>query len=195
MLRITGAPHRLRLEIGEAAMTDTHRERRHRRGGGIVGGIILILIGFYAFAGQFITTPWAGGLLLGTLALVFIAWGILGQIAGLLVPGGILGGIAVGLLLMQSPTLQLTDQRQAGIFILSLAGGFAAVGVLTYFVFHQLRIWSCIAAAVLAVVGLILWIGGPLLNLLEMAAMLWPLILILIGGVIVWQALRRERQT
>lgn len=169
-----------------------HAQTEHQRRG-LIGGVALIIIGLFAFAAQFVRLDNTGVVVLAGLAIIFAVWGILARNGGLLVPAGILGGVAVGIYLVQMPLL-IADEQKGALMLFSLAGGFAAITILTYLVLQEFRVWSLIVAAVLALVGAAIWIGGTALQALALIGQAWPLALVIIGALILWQAYRRQTQ-
>ncbi len=89
-----------------------------QRRGALIGGLILILGGLLAFAGQYIPDSWGlhfALLVLLGLGAAFLAAGILTREAGWIIPGGILSGIGAGVALVDGP---LTRFVPAGLVVL-----------------------------------------------------------------------------
>lgn len=156
----------------------------------LVGGAGLILIGLFVFAAQFLKTDALGWMIVGGLSLIFLVWGILTRQIGFFIPAGILGGVAVGIFLTQMTLGTFSQEYSGALMVSSLAAGFAAISVLSMLFTRTWQGWALIVAAILGLVGAALWVGGSALNLLEMAGQLWPLILVIIGGSILWKAAR-----
>ncbi len=159
---------------------------------GMVGGIGLILIGLLAFASQFVHTEALGWLITGALALIFLVWGILTKQSGLFIPAGILGGVSAGIFLIQATESTLTEQHNGALMVACLAVGFASISVLSMLFTRVLHWWALLVAGILAFVSVALWFGGAALNLLQLAGMLWPLILVAVGISIMWKVFRNK---
>lgn len=159
---------------------------------GLIGGIALIVIGIFAFAAQFLRSENMAVVILGGLALIFAIWGIVVRNGGLLVPAGILSGVATGIWLVQSTMFQLAEEPRGALMILSIAGGFAMITILWYLVLQEFRVWPLIVAAILALVGIAIWVGGTALQMLTWVGQAWPLILVIIGASILWKAMQRK---
>ncbi len=157
---------------------------------GLIGGAALILIGLLVFVAQFAQTEALGWLITGGLALIFLGWGILTRESGFLIPAGILGGVAAGIFLILNTGAALSGAQSGALMVSSLAVGFASISVLSMLFTRTLHGWALIVAAILGAVGIALWVGGPALNLLQLAGQLWPLILVAIGIGILWRVLR-----
>ncbi|MBL8057543.1 MAG: hypothetical protein JNK29_12625, partial [Anaerolineales bacterium] len=56
----------------------------HKQRGRLIGGLIMIGIGAYLFAAQFVQAAWMGLLLMPALGLIFIAGGLASRNSGLL---------------------------------------------------------------------------------------------------------------
>lgn len=157
---------------------------------GLVGGAALILIGLLVFVAQFMQTEALGWLIPGGLAVIFLGWGILTRESGFFIPAGVLGGVAAGIFLVLNTRATIAEAQSGALMVSSLAVGFASISVLSMLFTRVLHAWALIVAAILGFVGLALWIGGPALNLLQLAGQLWPLILVAIGIGIVWRVMR-----
>ena len=60
------------------------------------------------------------------LGVLFIVWGLLARLPGLMIPGGILTGLGSGILLSQYAFGSTTGDVQGGIIVLGLGVGFLA---------------------------------------------------------------------
>jgi hypothetical protein len=158
----------------------------HRRG--TLGGVMLILIGMLALLWQWAPAAWWALWFLPLLGVLFLAWGLLSREVGLLVPGGILVGIGAGVLFMQAYQSAVGDMAAAGTFLLIFAAGWVMI-TLAALIIHKTVWWPLVVAAVLAVVGAGLIIGGPALTVLEALGKLWPLVLVGLGA---WMLIRRS---
>jgi len=160
----------------------------------VFAGLVLILVGVLALfrnwlpfdPAQFFTTYLS--LILG---LAFIAVGLYTREAGWLIPGGILTGLAAGFAFLIGPLSgYVGDEAGAGVFMLGLAGGFALITILTVLFTREHFWWALIPAAVLALVGLAVGYGGVFWRALTWLQWLWPVTLIVLGGLILWRMWR-----
>jgi hypothetical protein len=158
----------------------------------LIGGIVLVGLGLYLLAAQFIRSEWMGMLILPGLSILFLAWGLLTRNVGLLVPGGILGGIALGTFLTSSAFGQDMGVEEGGVFLLAFAGGWALITVAAA-VIGQRVLWPLIPGVILALIGFALMAGGAGLQVLEWIGRLWPLALIAGGLAVLWRAWRGQK--
>ena len=149
-------------------MTQPARERK-----GLAGGTVLILLGVALLIGPL--TGWQfTWLALPTMAVIFLAWGMIMRSFGLIIPGGILAGIALGTALMQNRPGLLDGPDNGGLFLLCFAAGWGLITLLSPLTEGGFRWWPLIPGGIMAVVGTALltnqrhtlaWlnIAGPLL--------------------------------
>ncbi len=161
-----------------------NRARRNR----IITGLAFIALGGIWLFNELTGFGDFGQLVLPALALIFIVWGIATRQAGLLIPGGILAGIGTGVILMGS--LNLEDLAEPSVFLLSLAGGFGLITVLSALFTDSDQRWALWPAGIIALIGVALMVGGLALDVLELVGRFWPVVLIAIG---LWIIFRRER--
>ena len=160
---------------------------------GLVAGMILILIGLLALVQQFVKLEWTGMAFLPALGLIFITAGLLKKKVGFLIPGGILAGIGVGAILVE--TLPLSETATGAIFLLTFAGGWVLISLLSLIV-HRMDVreeiawWPFIPAGIMGLIGAAILIGGQALKVLELLGQGWPVILIVVGLYII---LRRKQ--
>lgn len=157
---------------------------------GLVGGAALILIGLFVFVAQFAQTPALSWLIPGALSLIFLGWGILTRQSGFFIPAGVLGGVAAGIFLILNTGTAFGGLKSGALMVSCLAVGFASISVFSMLFTRVLHVWALIVAAILGLVGLALWVGGPAMNLLQLAGQLWPLILVAVGIGIMWRVIR-----
>jgi hypothetical protein len=155
-----------------------------KRGGSVVGGLILIAVGVVALVAQFVELGEAIGLLvLPLLSAIFIIAGIATRQSGFFIPGGILAGLGLGTYLVAGPFADRASQDEGGIFMLAFAAGWVLIPILSLlFSRGERHLWALIVAAVLGLVGAAISYGGAALTALEMLGRWWPLFLIA-GGV------------
>ncbi len=159
----------------------------------VVAGVAIIAIGLLALAGQFIQSSLLGLLVLPTLGLIFIAWGMVTRTPGLLIPGGVLMGLGTGAVLITSVLSGLDSTAQGGVFMICMALGFAAIFPLAWLVANCRMWWTLIAGSILGLLGVALMTGGMLLDLFKLAGYLWPLALVVIGGSSLYKAMKQPQ--
>lgn len=164
-----------------------HPARRNQ----LFGGLALIGMGLLFLLAQFVQIENFGDLVLPTLAVIFLAWGLLTRNPGLLVPGGILSGIALGTYLVTNPLADMPDKTQGGYFLLAFAGGWALITVLSLLIGHR-QFWPLIPGGIMLVIGGALVAGGTTLDVFLNLLRLWPLALIAGGVLTLWKYFRRN---
>ena len=142
------------------------------------GGILLIAVGLLLLAGQIIRLD---NLFLPALAVIFILASITQRNPGLMIPGGILMGIGVGSFLTENVFFAMAEPARGGLFLVSLAGGFALITVLSTVFTKQSQTWALFPATIIGLIGGALLIGGSAMNVLTFLGQVWPVFLIL-GG-------------
>ena len=152
---------------------------------GLVAGVALIIIGLVVLAGQLLDSPNIGLLILPTLAIIFLAWGLITRTFGLIVPGGILAGIGAGVFLMDMTALETQGESEAAIFMLAFAGGWALITLLSVFTTDRLQWWPLIPGGIMAIIGALLLSGEAGLKVLEFSEYLWPIAMIVVGLAII----------
>jgi hypothetical protein len=143
------------------------------------GGILLIAVGLLLLAGQIIRID---HLFLPMLGGIFILAAITQRNPGLMVPGGILMGIGVGSFLIDNVFWAMPEPARGGLFLLSLAGGFVLVTMLSTLFTRHVQVWALFPATIIGLIGGALLIGGSAVNVLAFLGQVWPVFLIL-GGV------------
>lgn len=154
-----------------------------KRGGSVVGGLILIAVGAVALVAQFVELDETLGLLvLPVLSAIFIVAGIATRQSGFFIPGGILAGLGLGTILMVGPYGD-GGADEPGIFMLAFAAGWVLIPILSIlFSRGERHLWALFVAAILGLVGAAVSYGGAALTALEMLGRWWPLFLIA-GGI------------
>jgi hypothetical protein len=163
-------------------------ERRHRSG--LVGGIILVLLGAWLLAVQFIpgldnlinidySWPW---IVIGIGVLLFILGLVIGE-PGMAVPACIVGGI--GCILYYQNT---TGNWESWAYAWTLIPGFVGIGSIIAGLLGENRQKSISDGLNLLVISAVLFvIFGSFLGGLNLLGDYWPVLLILLG---VWILLR-----
>lgn len=149
--------------------------------GRIAAGVALIAIGLVAFLAQLTNWSILGWVILPTLAVIFLVWGLLTRNFGLIIPGGILGGLGLGLFTMVGPFSGLFAGVQPGVFMLCFAAGWALITLLSPITGDRVHWWPLIPGAVIAMVGLFLLGGRFTWAIMQVMGYAWALALIAIG--------------
>lgn len=152
-----------------------------------VTGIVLVALGLLLFASQVFSL---GLLMLPLLATGFIAAAFATRQVGWLVPGGILAGIGLGAFLIEGPLAALPEPASGGVFLLSFAGGWLSISLLSRLLSGTTVHWPLVPAAVMAVIGGLVLLGDVGQQVLKLAGYAWPLALVAAG---VYMLLRRPQ--
>ena len=145
-----------------------------------IGGAVLVALGLVLFAQQFLGVDLAW-LVLPTLALIFLAAGVVTRTVGFLIPGSILSGLSAGIFGVLYPFSAAAEPVQGGWVLLMLAAGFALITPLTALVARCPQWWALAVAALLSLVGGAVLAGEAGLRILEVLGKVWPLVLVAIG--------------
>jgi len=163
---------------------------------GLVGGLILIIIGFIALANQFIdfdSLPNLGLFIVPGIGALLLLMGIFTRDAGPIIPGGILSGIGLGSLLIAGPFDGfLSTQNEGGIFLLSFALGWVSITVLTAVFTRKTYWWPLIPAVIMGLIGGTVLVGGVFETALTLFGKLWPIALIALGVSVLLQSVRKQ---
>ncbi|MCR4425380.1 MAG: hypothetical protein NUW23_04210 [Firmicutes bacterium] len=168
-------------------MTD-ERDSDIRRGR-TTAGLLLIVIGGILLAAQIVDSRTMGLMVLPSIGLTFLIWGIVTRRAGLLVPGGILLGIGAGAYLVDLPFAAVEEPARGGIFLLAFAGGWVLISVASALFTPTAMWWPLVPGVVLAAIGGPLVLAGTAPEALAWMAKLWPVALILLGLVLLFTGL------
>lgn len=165
--------------------------------GGLIGGLILLFVGIVALIGQFVPDTWGeffGTFLLLGLGLVFLAVGIITREGGWFIPGGILTGLGAGTALITSSFSERLSGDEGGWFLLVFAAGWLLIPIMTAIFARETHWWALIPAAIIGLVGLAVLYGGVFMDTLEWVGKLWPIVLIIAGGLLLWKVRRGPRE-
>ena len=159
----------------------------------LAAGLALIAFGVLTLLGQLQLTLHVELLILPALALIFLAWGLITRIFGLLIPGGILAGIALGSYLVERPLAAAAEPIQGGVFLLAFAVGWFLIVLLSPFApssrHSSFRWWPLVPGSILALIGALLLAGDAEMRILTLLGYAWPIVLMALG---VWLILRRR---
>jgi hypothetical protein len=156
-----------------------------------IGGVIMIAIGLFFLANQFIDFNWdrIGVFFLPALGGVFLLAGIFTRQAGLIIPGGIISGIGWGAVLVTGPFSD-TGDVEGGVFMLTFAAGWALITVLTAVFTKETHWWALIPGGIMAIIGAGILFGGIFMQGLALLGQIWPVFLILLGIYVLFQGMR-----
>ena len=168
----------------------------------LIGGLILIFGGALALVGQVVPDSWGVGfglLVLLGLGLAFHIAGLLTREAGWFIPGGILTGIGAGIALVDGPLARLIPSGllpgdDGGLFMLAFAGGWFLIVLTTALFTHETQWWPLIPGGIMLLIGLAAGFGSIFGTVLTLLGRLWPIALIIIGLVILYQSRHGEKQ-
>jgi len=170
---------------------------KNKKNEGLTGGVILIGIGLIALLSQFVDfISWEsfGIYIVLLLGLVFLTWGILKREAGVLIPGGILSGIGVGIVLLVNDLVP-NGLNEGGVFLIVFSFGWASITLLSAIFTDETQWWALIPGGIIGFVGLAVMFEGIFMNVLEAAAYLWPVVLIIVGLSIIWKARKPKEKS
>lgn len=170
--------------ITHAQQTEAPTNKQSARtDSGWAAGIGLVAIGALLLVAQFVNSEFTGMLILPALALIFLIWGMVTRTFGLIIPGGICAGLGVGTWLVASDWAEqnLSGEAKGGLFLMVFALGWALITVLSVFVAEKVHWWPLIPAAVMALIGTPLLIGGTAVQALVWLGYIWPLALVAVG--------------
>jgi hypothetical protein len=153
----------------------------------VIAGVMLIAFGVMSLWNQFFPLPDLGLLIVPGLGALFLLWGILTRQGGLLIPGGILSGIGAGIWFSQRLYGNVEDggEGTAAVILIAFAAGWALITILSAVFTDETMWWPLIPGAILAFIGVSLFTGGFLLNVVELVGRLWPVALIVAGLIII----------
>ena len=155
----------------------------------IVWGLILILLGlgflaYQMFPGIFAGFAWPW--LLVALGAIFVVVSLLTRTGGTIVPGVILLGVG-GILLYQTRT----GNWESWAYLWPLMPGLAGLGLfLGSFIDREMRPARLVGLIMLAAGLVLLAVFGGLFGLTPEILRFWPVLLILVGAIIFFRALR-----
>jgi hypothetical protein len=165
---------------------------RHPRSRKWMGGVALILIGTALLIATLTDFGLLGEWLLPVLGVMFLAWGIMASRPGPIIPGGILTGLGVGVILARE-VFHSSGLDEGGLITLSLGVGFLLILPLCAFFTPKWHWWPTVPGCVLVVVGTALLIGNDALQVVNVLGKIWPVGLIIVGVILLWQFLRHRR--
>ncbi len=162
--------------------TPEARSKRHSRW---ISGLGLIMIGALVLIEQYVESRWLGTLFLSALGGMFLLWGSTIRNIGLLIPGGMLSGLGLGIVIEGWLLGDLSGDAEAGVFLLTLALGWALISLLSALFLEETHWWPLIPGGLMVAIGGALLAGGRAREALEFVGSgfnrAWPLALIVLG--------------
>jgi hypothetical protein len=152
--------------------------------GPIAGGIVLAAIGTFLLFAQLVDD--AGLWIPLLLGLIFLGAFVIRREYGFLVAGSIISGVGLGVILAD----RVPGELSGAILMLSIAAGFLAIWAISALLrLPENHWWPFIPGGILAIVGVVQLADADVFGALRW----WPLILIVVGALIVANAVRRPR--
>ena len=120
-----------------------------------------------------------------------LVWAVVARSAGLLIAGGVVTGAGSGVLLASGPLRGADANQVGGAYLLSMAGGFALIAVLSWIPLRDVQHWAWITAPFPGVVGAGLLVGPD--SAATVVGWLLPVALIAAGVIVALRTLRTRR--
>lgn len=158
----------------------------------LAGGIVLVGLGLFFLAGRLVNLDNWALLFLPALGAIFMIWGILAREGGLMIPGGIISGIGWGSYLIAGPYAVDSGLDEGGLFMIIFGLGFMSITLFSLIFARQTHWWALIPGGIISGIGATIMFGGVFLDALEFLGNFWPVILILIGIYVIFQASRSK---
>lgn len=157
----------------------------HHINGRLFGGLALIVVGLLVLLANTTQSELLGLLFMPGLGIALLAYGLYTREYGFIVPGSIVTGLGIGILLAVS-VLTLEGTGTAGVILLGLASGFLAISVLSPYVGQRFFSWPLIPAVITGLIGVMLLIGGVMLDVLAFLTNTWPIFLVAAGLIVIF---------
>ncbi|MCA9932190.1 MAG: hypothetical protein KC419_27085 [Anaerolineales bacterium] len=154
----------------------------------LAGGIVLIGLGLLFLVGRIVNLDNWGLLFLPALGAIFMIWGILAREGGLMIPGGIISGIGWGSYLIAGPWALDSALDDGGLFMIVFGIGFMSITLFSLIFAHETHWWALIPGGIISGIGAAIMFGGVFMQALELLGTYWPVILILVGIYVIFQA-------
>lgn len=155
--------------------------------GRLVAGGVLLVVALGALAGPHLPWAWGGPGMMIVMGVAFVVWAALARTAGLLVPGGVILGVGTG--------LWLRGTYGPAAFLLSLAGGFLLISVLSLALFGRggrTTWWTVWPAGGLTVAALATSGGPEVREFFRALRDYWPYALLVVALALIASGLRRR---
>jgi hypothetical protein len=157
-------------------------------------GVLLIMVGLTAMAGQLMDLSGRGYLIMVAIGAAFLVAGLASRQAGLLVPAGILLGLGFGVYLVDRPLAGLSGEAKGGVILLSFALGWFSIAALSALFTSCAHWWALIPGGIMTLIGGSLLATEPALaGLTRVTQYAFPMGLIAVGTALILTRMTRER--
>ena len=133
-------------------------------------------------------------LFLPALGLLFLIWGLASRHVVPLVPGGILLGLGVGIVIAQQLYGNTNSRESGAVVLIGLGAGFVLITLLSRIATPRIQVWPLVPGIILAALGIAILTGGLALDIVNVANLIWTILLIAIGAYLLLQAGRGRRK-
>jgi hypothetical protein len=190
---VAATRHHIRMSRRKTAMKGTAMERTtktdtHRRDRGFAA-LLLLTAGLMVLAERALHTSTSAVPL--AIGIGLLVWAVVARSAGLLVAGGVVTGVGSGVLLASGPLRGADANLIGGAFLLSIAGGFALIALLSWISLRDVQHWAWITAPFPGVIGAGLLAGPD--SAATVIGWLLPVALIAAGIIVALRTLRSRR--
>jgi hypothetical protein len=162
-----------------------HEHPEHHVNGRLFGGLALIVVGLLVLLANTTQSEVLGLMFLPGLGIALLAYGLYTREYGFVVPGSIVTGLGLGILLAVN-VLTLEGTGTAGVILLGLASGFLAISVFSPYVGQPFFSWPIIPAGIIGLIGMMLLVGGVMLDVLAFVGNIRPLFLVAAGLIVIF---------
>ena len=144
-------------------------------------GIVLIIVGCYLLASQFVSGRIMGMLAAPGIGALLLLWGAVSRSVGLIVVGGVVFGSGAGSFLASEVFWRLKGPANAGVIVLSMAAGWFMIMLLSERFAGNPQRWALVPAMIMTAVGVPLILSSVAPVVLEWVVTWWPALLIIAG--------------
>lgn len=162
-----------------------HEHPEHHVNGRLFGGLALIVVGLLVLLANTTQSELLGLMFMPGLGIALLAYGLYTREYGFVVPGGIVTGLGLGILFAVR-ILTLEGTGTAGVIMLGLAAGFLAISVFSPYVGKPFFSWPIIPAGIIGLIGVMLLVGGVMLDVLAFVSNAWPIFLVAAGLLVIF---------
>lgn len=144
-------------------------------------GIVLIIVGCYLLASQFVPGRIMGMLAAPGIGALLLLGGAASRSVGLMVVGGVVFGSGAGSFLANEVFRRLEGPANAGVIVLSMAGGWFMISLLSERFAGNPQRWALVPAIIMTAVGVPLVLSSVAPSVLRWVVAWWPALLIVAG--------------
>lgn len=161
-----------------------HEHPEHHVNGRLFGGLALIVVGLLVLLANTTQSEILGLMFMPGLGIALLAYGLYTREYGFVVPGSIVTGLGLGILLSVR-VLTLEGPATAGVILLGLAAGFLAISIFSPYVGQPFFSWPIVPAGIIGLIGMMLLVGGVMLDVLAFLTNTWPVFLVAAGLIVI----------